>query len=156
METNERSTKFYSVSVEGGNPEELDEVGDLVKDKNLSPNGEWMLVSKDVKIQKVTGKDHYKDVPNSNIYIYDQLNYRHWDTGGWCLQSPFIQSVDGTEVEEIDLMEGEPYDCPQKPFEERRLYLEFKFNKCFICDKTCGYCLCSKHQLRYLRIQLRN
>ena len=95
----------------------MDEVGDLVKDKNISPDGQWKLISKDVKIEKVSGQDHYSDVPKSNVYIYDQLNYRHWDT--WedgAYSHVFLQSTNGSEDEGLDLMEGEPHDCPQKPF----------------------------------------
>ena len=117
LETNERTSKTYSVSVNGGSVESLDEVGDLVNDKNTSPDGKWKLVAKEVKIQKVSGDDHYNDVPNSNVFIYDQLNYRHWDT--WedgSYSHIFVQSVSDTLDSGIDIMEGTPYDCPQKPF----------------------------------------
>lgn len=117
LETNERSSKTFSVSVHGGDLESLDEVGDLVKDKNVSPDGKWKLVAKEVKIQQVSGSDHYDDVPKSNVFIYDQLNYRHWDT--WedgSYSHVFIQSATDDEDAGIDLMEGEPFDCPQKPF----------------------------------------
>lgn len=117
LNTNERSSQLYTVSVAGGTVVEIDEVGDLVADKNISPNGEWSLMSKDVKIQKITGHDHYDDVPKSDVYIYDQLNYRHWDT--WedgSYSHLFIKSLNDTQGSEYDLMEGEPHDCPQMPF----------------------------------------
>lgn len=115
--TNERTSKVFSVSVNGGAVEELEEVGNLVKDKNVSPDGKWKLIAKDVKIQKVTGTDHYQDVPNSNVYIYNQLNYRHWDT--WedgAFSHVFIQSATNPDDEGMDIMPGEPFDCPQQPF----------------------------------------
>ena len=117
LSTNERNRKLYSVSVDGGNPKVINEVGSLVTDKNVSPDGKWKLVSKDVKIQKVSGSDHYQDVPKSNVYIYDELNYRHWDV--WedgAYSHVFIQSANDADDPGIDLMEGTPYDCPQKPF----------------------------------------
>jgi hypothetical protein len=87
----------FSVSVHGGDLKSLDEVGKLVKDKNVSPDGKWKLTAKEVKLQKVSGSDHYDDVPNSNVFIYDQLNYRHWDT--WedgSYSHIFIQSATDT------------------------------------------------------------
>lgn len=117
LETNERSSKVFSVPVQGGDIEVLDGVGARVKDKNVSPDGKWKLVAKEVKLQKVTGEDHYNDVPKSNVYIYDQLNYRHWDT--WedgAYSHVFVQSATDSEDSGIDLMEGKPFDCPQKPF----------------------------------------
>ena len=117
LKTNERASKTYSVSVQGGEVKSLDEVGNLVKDKNVSPDGKWKIITKEVKLQKVSGTDHYKDVPKSNVFIYDQLNYRHWDT--WedgSYSHVFIQSASDASDAGIDLMEGEPFDCPQVPF----------------------------------------
>ena len=117
LKTNDRLSKIYSVSVNGGTPRVIDEVGNLLKDKNVSPDGKWKLVAKEVKLQKVSGKDHYEDVPSSNVYIYDQLNYRHWDT--WedgAYSHLFIQSATDSLDSGIDLLEGKPFDCPQKPF----------------------------------------
>ncbi len=117
LNTNERSSNTFSVSVRGGAIKSLEEVGTQVKDKNISPDGKWKLVAKEVKLQKVTGNDHYQDVPKSNVFIYDQLNYRHWDA--WedgAYSHVFIQSVTDKEDSGVDLMKGEPFDCPQKPF----------------------------------------
>ena len=117
LKTNTRSSKTFSVSIHGGDPQSLDDAGKLVRDKNLSPDGKWKLMAKEVKLQKVSGMDHYDDVPNSNVYIYDQLNYRHWDTweDGY-YSHVMLQSATDTQDSGIDLMEGEPFDCPQKPF----------------------------------------
>jgi len=117
LKTNKRSSKVFSVPVKGGEVKPLSEVGELVKDKNLSPDGKWKLITLEVKIQKISGADHYDDVPNSNVMIYDQLNYRHWDS--WedgSYSHLFIQSAADSNDKGIDLMEGTPYDCPQKPF----------------------------------------
>ncbi len=117
LKTNTRSSKTFSVSVQGGDAQSLDDAGKLVRDKNISPDGKWKLTAKEVKLQKVSGLDHYDDVPNSNVYIYDQLNYRHWDT--WedgSYSHVMLQSATDTRDSGIDLMEGEPFDCPQKPF----------------------------------------
>jgi len=117
LSANKRISQYFSVSVKGGDITSLEEVGELVKDKNISPDGAWELIAEDVKIQKISGEDHYDDVPESNVYIYDQLNYRHWDS--WedgAYSHVFIQSLTDDAAAKIDLMEGEPYDCPQKPF----------------------------------------
>lgn len=117
LKTNKSSSKLFSVSVHGGDLKSLDEDGKEMKDKNVSPDGKWKLRAKDVKLQKVSGMDYYNDVPNSNVLIYDQLNYRHWDT--WedgSFSHIFLQSATDTLDSGIDLMKGKPFDCPQKPF----------------------------------------
>lgn len=116
LDTEERSTQLYSVSVDGESHRST-EAHKNYTDKNISPDGKWKLVTKEVKIQKVTGDDHYDDVPNSEVYIYNDLNYRHWDA--WedgSYSHLFIQSATDTLDEGIELMAGKPYDCPQKPF----------------------------------------
>jgi dipeptidyl aminopeptidase/acylaminoacyl peptidase len=117
LKTNESSSKTFSVSVNGGDVKSMEEVGNEVRDENVSPDGKWKLVAREVKLEKVSGNDHHKDAPLSNVFIYDQLNYRHWDT--WedgSYSHIFIQSATDTLDSGIDLMEGESFDCPQKPF----------------------------------------
>lgn len=120
LKTNKRSSQTYSVPINGGISKALENADLMVPDKNVSPDGKWKLVTKDVKLKKITGMDHYKDVDSSNVYIYDELNYRHWDT--WedgAYSHLFLQAfsdLEGDTNEGIDLMEGLPYDCPQQPF----------------------------------------
>ncbi len=117
VKTGERTTQYYSVPVDGGEIIPIKEVGNLVEDQHTSPDAQWKLVAKEVKLEKVTGSDYYSDVPTSNVLIYDQLNYRHWDT--WedgAYSHVFLQSATDEDDPGIDLMEGEPYDCPQQPF----------------------------------------
>jgi dipeptidyl aminopeptidase/acylaminoacyl peptidase len=141
LETNERKSRYYSVSVDGGDIQPIDEVGDLVKDKNVSPDGQWKLTAKDVKIEKVSGQDHYSDVPKSNVYIYDQLNYRHWDT--WedgAYSHVFLESVSAPSGSGLDLMAGEPHDCPQKPFggDEDYIWSPDSKNVLYVTKKLAG------------------
>ena len=52
LQTNERARKTYVVSVNGGTPTLTEDADKLVKDKNTSPDGQWKLVTKQVKLQK--------------------------------------------------------------------------------------------------------
>ncbi|HTM94187.1 MAG TPA: S9 family peptidase, partial [Flavisolibacter sp.] len=78
----------------------------------------YMLSAEDVKINKVFGKDFYPDLQKSTVQIYDQLNYRHWDE--WedgAFSHVFVHPmVNGKPGEGKDIIPGQPYDIPQKPF----------------------------------------
>lgn len=114
--TNTSETKLYRIPLEGGQPQELSNVDRLIADRNVSPDGKYQISVQEVKVQKVLGKEFYSDLPLSDVYLYESLNYRHWDT--WedgAYSHLFVRKTEGGG-EPIDIMEGEPYDCPQKPF----------------------------------------
>jgi len=81
----------------------------------VSPDGKYVAYSKEIMIKPMNGTDIYADLPNTTAKIYTDLNYRHWDT--WedgKFSHIFVANLkDGTAK---DIMEDEPYDCPQKPF----------------------------------------
>lgn len=115
IESNSRSSKTYRVGVSGGDAVEIGDYNSLITNWALSPDGNYELIAKEVKIQSVLGSEYYPEMEKSNVYIYENLNYRHWDKwedGNY--GHLFVKNLkDGTE---IDLNEGEPYDVPQQPF----------------------------------------
>lgn len=118
VENNNRSTKHFMISIQGGEATEIENSAQFLKDKNISPDGSHKLSIKDVKMRPTAASEAYKDLPESNAYIFDNLNYRHWDT--WedgAYSHIFLHKIDNGEAGEgLDIMLGEPYDCPQKPF----------------------------------------
>ncbi len=86
-----------------------------VDNVHVSPDGKYIAYSKDVLVLPMNGTDIYKDLPKTTLQAYTDLNYRHWDT--WedgKFSHIFIMNV--TTGESKDIMKGEPYDAPQKPF----------------------------------------
>jgi len=77
---NKINNSFYSVSIDGKRVKALENINGLLADKNISPDGTYLLSDESVKVAKVLGKDNYEGTEKSNVYIYDQLDYRHWDT----------------------------------------------------------------------------
>jgi len=84
----------------------------------LSPDGKYILFSHSTQEVKVKGSDIYPQFPKADVYIYNHLNYRHWDkwfTGK--VSHVYYATYDTGQVGmPVDIMKGEPYDCPQKPF----------------------------------------
>lgn len=112
------SSKYYSVPLKGGAAQELSSITGLLPNGAISPDGKWMIKVQDVKIKKVSAQDHHPDLPKANAKIYDGLNYRHWDE--WedgAFSHLFVHPMEnGTAGAGKDIMAGEPFDCPQKPF----------------------------------------
>ena len=117
--TNKRTTNYYKVPTFGGEAFEIKDFKDIVADKNLSPTKKYKLSIEEVKVKNITGTDFYPNLPLSNVLVYDNLNYRHWDT--WedgKFSHIFVHQVVDGKVDSIglDIMPNEPFDCPQKPF----------------------------------------
>ena len=117
--TNKRTTNYYKVPIIGGEPIEAKNYNNIVADKNLSPNKKYKLSVEEIKVKNVIGTDFYPNLSLSDVYIYDNLNYRHWDT--WedgKFSHIFVHQITEGKVDStgLDIMPEEPYDCPQKPF----------------------------------------
>lgn len=113
LEENKKSKKTFVIPIKGGESKLIEDYSNLIANRFISPDGKYTLFSKEVKVKPITSQDFYKDVPKSNVKMYESLMYRHWDT--WedgLFGHVFIKSEKG----EVDLMPNEPYDCPQKPF----------------------------------------
>ena len=114
-DSNELTTKDYMIPVAGGSAVQIENGDNEVKDKLRSPSGAHRISIRDVKIQKVFGKDYYPELDNSEVMVYDDLMYRHWDT--WedgKFSHIFLHN--SNEVRGIDIMEGEAFNCPTTPF----------------------------------------
>ncbi len=117
-EENKSSRKTYAIPLGGGDPFVIAHADSMLANDKLSADGKYLISSAEVKVKNVTGSDYYPELKKSNVYIFDNLNYRHWDTyeDGKFDHVMLTTVANGTPGEAKDLMAGEPYDCPQKPF----------------------------------------
>jgi dipeptidyl aminopeptidase/acylaminoacyl peptidase len=111
---NKSSRKTYVIPVGGGNAVAVGSADSLLLDGKLSPDGKYKISSEDVKVKDIAGSDFYPELTKSNVMIFDQLNYRHWDEYedgkfGHVMLTP----LGGGAAK--DIMASEPYDCPLKP-----------------------------------------
>ncbi|MBK5212964.1 MAG: S9 family peptidase [Flavobacteriaceae bacterium] len=115
MEENSFDSKYYAMPVTGGNFAEISKDEAKVTDKNLSVNGQYLLMNKAVHVKDVAGKDIYKDLPKSDAYVYTSLDYRHWDTwNDGSYNHVFYKDV--KTGAETDITPEQPYYTPQAPF----------------------------------------
>ncbi|MBS1743632.1 MAG: S9 family peptidase [Bacteroidetes bacterium] len=109
------SSKKYIVNIQDGTVSEITNADSLLNNTKITPDGKYKIADDEVQVTKVMGKDIYPELSKSNVYVYDDLAYRHWDT--WedgKFSHVFLTDLDnGTKK---DLLENQPYDCPTKPF----------------------------------------
>jgi len=118
IQENKSKRKYYSIPVTGGNATEISDPESLLSNDRISPDGKYIISSKEVQVIRTRSSDIYTDLPKSNAYVFTSLNYRHWDT--WedgkfehIFVAPFENGKTGDAK---DIMPADSNDCPQKPF----------------------------------------
>lgn len=116
VEENKSNSKFYIIPVNGGAAKEITEYKQLLKDKYVSPDGKLQLTHKEIKVEKVNGKDFYPELEKATVQVYNGLDYRHWDTWNDGTHNHVGYHPVNDKEAFTDIMPNEPYDSPQKPF----------------------------------------
>ncbi len=108
---------YFRMAITGGAPVEVtkEAMERSVYNKNDSPNGKYRLFHKAVHIKDVLGKDVYKDLPKSDVYVINSLDYRHWDHyNDGSYNHVFYKDLATGKT--VDIMPKQPYYSPQAPF----------------------------------------
>ena len=82
----------------------------------ISPDGKKVVYGSPIK---AFDKDStlFKDIPLTSGRVVDDLMYKHWDEWVTEIPHPFVADfTDGKVSNSVDIMEGEPFECPTRPF----------------------------------------
>ena len=111
------TVQIWEMDPDGRNPLQVSTVAGGVTGFEYSPDMRHVYFTKRVKVEE-NPHDMHPDLPLSNVLIYDDLMYRHWDRWhDYSYSHIFIATYhEGTIGRHIDIMEGEPYDSPMPPF----------------------------------------
>ena len=137
---NKSNSKYYTIPVIGGNPTEVKDTKGLLTDKNSSPDGKYLVYNDEVKLENVHGKDYYPELDKSNVQIYNGLDYRHWDTWNEGKFNHVFYKENKEGAIGIDILKGENFDSPQKPFGGDEDYVWSPDSKSilYVCKKKSG------------------
>ena len=115
--SNESGTsQVWEMNPDGTDRHPLTNYADGIEGFAFSPDGQKLLFISQVKTVKSTA-DKYPDLPQASGIIVDDLMYKHWDEWVTTAPHPFVADFDGTGISNVrDLLEGEPYESPMKPF----------------------------------------
>ncbi|MDR2809322.1 MAG: S9 family peptidase [Tannerellaceae bacterium] len=110
------SSQIWIMKADGSNRQQVSNREGGIDGFLLSPDETNVLFFAQINYGKRTS-DRYPDLPKASGRIVDDLMYKHWDEWVETIPHPFIASFSGTTTGEgIDIMEGEPFECPMKPF----------------------------------------
>ncbi len=110
------SSQIWLMSADGTNRRRVSNYAGGVHGFAFSPDASQLLFISEIAVKGQT-KDIYLDLPQATGRIVKDLMYKHWDEWVETIPHPFLASFDGKMMGEAkDIMEGEPYECPMKPF----------------------------------------
>ena len=111
------SSQLWEMNIDGTNRKQISFIEDGITGFKYSPDGSKIVFSKTVKLDK-TVNDIYADLPKAKARIEHDLMYRHWDSWhDYTYNHLFIADYNEKGVyEAIDIMEGERFDSPTKPY----------------------------------------
>lgn len=110
------SVQLWEMNPDGSERVQLTNIDDGITGFKYSPDQTMILYTKEVYLENKF-KDLYEGLPQASGRIMDDLLYRHWDTWVDSYSHVFYAKYDGTKVwDEKDIMPGEPYQSPLKPF----------------------------------------
>ncbi|MCX7862619.1 MAG: S9 family peptidase [Bacteroidales bacterium] len=111
--------QIWEISRDGKHIKQISNISGGINSFEYSPKGNKILYTKDVQV-KPTLKEIYPDLPKANVYMAEDLMYRHWDH--WedgAYSHIFVADRLGDSItNSIDIMQNEPYDSPLSPYFE--------------------------------------
>jgi len=110
------SMQLWIMNEDGTNRRQISNREGGISDFNFSPDETKLLFVADVKYGERT-VDKYPDLPKASGVIVTDLMYKHWDEWVQTIPHPFVAGYANEKLaNEIDLLKGEPFESPMKPF----------------------------------------
>ncbi len=110
------SLQMWEMNPQGHNLRQITDIEGGISGFQYSPDGKKLLFVKEVKVEPDV-HDLYPDLDKTTGRIMHDLMYRHWDTWVDTYSHIFVADYNGDLIKSAqDIMKGEPYDSPQKPF----------------------------------------
>ncbi|MBO4597559.1 MAG: S9 family peptidase [Bacteroidaceae bacterium] len=112
----EGTMQLWAMNPDGTGRIQLTKEKEDVEDFTFSPDEKKVILVKSIKYGKRTN-DLYPDLDKASGRVITDLMHRHWDEWVENIPHSYVADFDGTAVTNVkDILEGEPYECPMKPF----------------------------------------
>jgi len=112
-----KGLQIFSMNPDGTGRKQISKEPEGITNIKLAPNGEKILFTCEIKVDDNV-QDMHPDLPKADAKLYDDIMYRHWDVweDGYYSHVFIADLVNGKVENSKDIMEGEPFESPLKPF----------------------------------------
>ena len=119
LSTHSGTAQIWEINPDGSGATQVSDIEGGIQGFKYSPALDNIMYIKSVKLDDDI-HDRYPDLPEANARLEEDIMYRHWDTWhDYTYNHIFIAGYsieEGVISEGKDIMEGEKYDSPDKPF----------------------------------------
>ena len=116
ISTESGTPQVWIMDKNGKNRKQLTRVKNGVNGYKFSTDMSLLVYATDVPRQRIK-EELFEGLDKTSGRLMNDLMYRHWDSWVDAYSHLFFASFDGQQVSEgIDIMEGEPWESPVRPF----------------------------------------
>ena len=113
--------QIWTMNADGSDRQQISKTTKDIEGFKFSPDGKKVILLHSIDFHEIIQKNP-DDLPKASGRLVTDLMYRHWDHYVESIQHPFVTDVtieNGKWIidnSEVDILEGEPYECPMEPF----------------------------------------
>ena len=112
------SMQMWKMNADGSNRQQISSTDRDIEGFVLSPDNSKVLMIMAIPVPRIDDK-LFEGLDKTTGRLVDEMNYRHWDDFVDNYPHPYLATIgaDGKVSAEVtDMLEGEPYECPMRPF----------------------------------------
>ena len=108
-------TQLHVMNADGSGVKCLSEVENGIECFEISPDETKIIFGSPIKAYN-KDEELFKDLDKTSGRVVDDLMYKHWDEWVDNIPHPFLADLtDNGIANAVDIMEGEPFECPMRP-----------------------------------------
>jgi len=113
------SMQMWRMRADGTERRQISHTDRDIEGFKLSPNGKQAILIMTLPIEKIDSS-LFEGLDKTTGLLVEEMNYRHWDGFVNNYPHPYLANIltngdiDTSSI--IDMLEGEPYECPMRPF----------------------------------------
>ncbi len=110
--------QIWTMNADGSDRQQISKTSKDIEGFKFSPDGKKVILLHSIDFHEIIQKNP-DDLPKASGRLVTDLMYRHWDHYVESIQHPFVATITNNQypiTDGIDILEGEPYECPMEPF----------------------------------------
>lgn len=114
---NTEAMQIHSMDADGNGVKCLSKVKNGIECFEIAPDGKHVVFASPIDDFNQKDSTLFAGLPKTTGRVVDDLMYKHWDEWVEKIPHPFIAEFNPDGVgEATDIMAGEPFECPMRPF----------------------------------------